>query len=86
MVNDSVKSDTSFRSSLTHKFSDNSVSQSDNENNKSKSVDVDFLPLLRKNAMRKSFARRKLINSKAEGDFFKHKIFKARIGSKSAAS
>jgi len=64
---------------VTHKFSD-SVSQSDNENNKSKSVDVEMLPLLRKNALRKSFARRKLLKGKTEGDFIKHKVFKARIG------
>jgi len=45
-----------------------------------------MLPLLRKNAMRKSFARRKLVNNRVEDDGIKHKVFKARIGSKSAAS
>eukprot|EP00347_Sterkiella_histriomuscorum_P020813 403336365 len=86
MHQDSMKSDTSFRSSAFSKvqMTDNSVSESELNNKQSKlSTDyIDFLPLVRKHALRKNYGKnRKFNSSKALGDqmFIKHRIFKARI-------
>ena len=62
-----MKSDTSFRSSAFSKvqMTDNSVSESELNNKQSKlSTDyIDFLPLVRKHALRKNYGKNRKFNS-----------------------
>ena len=82
---DSLKSDTSFRSSAFSKvnISDNnslSGSEIDNRQSKLSSDYVDFLPLVRKNALRKNYDYRKSHNIKKEDEnFIRHRVYKSRL-------